>query len=142
MKKFNFEDAEKCLPAVSKLMKRAQRLRDKIIWLIGTTDVSVEVASEEGFHFFLSEHVSVNKEFHKLYYQFYHAMEKLKDLGALVRDIDEGLVDFPSALNGKDIFLSWSMGEDKIRFWRAPDNDVEERRPIVDVDELFREKDL
>ena len=139
---FTIEQAEKCLPTVEKLMKKAQRLRDRIAWLLETNDVILEISSDEGFHYFMTEEVKANKEFHRLYYQFYRVIEKLNGLGAVVKDIDEGLVDFPFKLNEKDVFLCWQLGEDKIRFWHDPESGVEGRRPIVDVDELIQRKDL
>ena len=141
-KKFSIEEAEKLLPEVTKLMKKAQRIRDRLAWLMEANDVSVEVTSEEGFHFFLTEQVSVNKEFHKLYYHFYRAVEKLNEMGLIVKDIDEGLVDFPFELKGRELMLCWRLGEDKIKYWHTHEEGFEGRQPIVDIDELFKEKNL
>lgn len=139
---FTIEEAEKCLPAVEKLVKKAQRLRDKIAWLLETNDVVLEVSSEDGFHYFVTEQVRVNKEFHKLYFQFYKVIEDLTSLGVFIKDIDDGLIDFPFRFNGQDAFLCWQLGEKKIGYWHDPESGFEGRQPIVDVDELIQRKDL
>ena len=142
MNYFTIEQAEKCLPNVEKLIKKAQRLRDKIAWLLETHDVVLEVSSDQGFHYFVTEEVKANKDFHKLYYQFYKVIEDLNNIGVIVKDIDDGLVDFPFRLNDHDAFLCWQLGEDKIRHWHDIESGFEGRKPIVDIDEMIQEKDL
>ncbi len=142
MNYFTIEQAEKCLPQVERLLIKAQKLRDRISWILETNDVVLEVSNDEGFHFFMTEQVKANKEFHRLYYQFYRAVDELTSMGVIVKDIDDGLIDFPFLLNGHDAFLCWQLGEDKIRYWHDCESGFEGRRPIVDVDELFQEKDL
>ncbi len=135
---FTIEQAEKCLPAIRRLLKKAQRLRDRIAWLLETHDVVLEISSDEGFHYFMTEQVRANKEFHRLYHQFYKVVEELNEMGVIVKDIDEGLVDFPFKVNGQDAFLCWRLGEDKIRYWHDAETGVEGRKPILDVDELLQ----
>ncbi len=138
---FTIEEAEKCLPSVERLLKKAQRLRDRIAWILETNDVVLEVSSDEGFHYFMTEQVRANKEFHRLYHQFYKAIEDLNTLGVMVKDVDDGLIDFPFRFNGHDAFLCWQLGEEKIRYWHDMESGVEGRKLIVDIDELMQERD-
>ena len=39
-----------------------------------------------------------------------------------IKDLDRGLVDFPSLRGGREIFLCWQMGEDDIEFWHHLDS--------------------
>ncbi len=137
MRYFTIDEADKAVPVVEKLMKKAQRLRDRIAWLLETNEVVLEVSSDEGFHYFVTEQVKANKMFHKLYYQFYRVIEGLNEFGVIVKDIDDGLVDFPFKMNGSEAFLCWQLGEEKIRYWHDCEAGYENRQPIVDVDELF-----
>ena len=34
--------------------------------------------------------------------------------GAIVKDVDEGLVDFPALRQGEEILLCWRLGEDEV----------------------------
>jgi len=38
-----------------------------------------------------------------------------------LKDIDRGLIDFPSFLGGKEVFLCWELGEDDVEFWHELD---------------------
>lgn len=139
---FTIDEAENVLPTVERLVRKGQRLRDKIAWLLETNDVMLEVSNDDGFHYFMTEQVQVNKEFHKLYYQFYKVLEELNSFGVIVKDIDDGLIDFPFKFNGREAFLCWQLGESKIKYWHDPESGYENRQPIFDIDELFKTKDL
>jgi hypothetical protein len=39
--------------------------------------------------------------------------------GAIVKDIDEGLVDFPARRRGEEILLCWRLGEDEVAHWHG-----------------------
>ena len=44
----------------------------------------------------------------------------VSDLGVEVKDLDEGLIDFPAVRRGRPIYLCWKLGEgDSIAWWHA-----------------------
>jgi hypothetical protein len=55
---------------------------------------------------------------------------RIHELGALVKDLDEGLVDFPATRDGEDILLCWRLGEDEIAFWHGLDEGFSGRKPL------------
>jgi len=50
--------------------------------------------------------------------------------GAIVKDLDEGLVDFPARREGEEILLCWRLGEDDVAFWHGLEEGFAGRRPI------------
>ncbi|MGD0840477.1 MAG: DUF2203 domain-containing protein [Candidatus Acidiferrales bacterium] len=58
------------------------------------------------------------------------AIGRIQGAGCIIKDLDIGLVDFPSRLNGEEILLCWQLGEDRIRFWHRPDEGFAGRKPI------------
>jgi hypothetical protein len=59
-----------------------------------------------------------------------HALEQVQSLGVVVKDLDSGLVDFPSRREGEDVLLCWQLGEDEVGFWHGYDDGYAGRRPI------------
>jgi hypothetical protein len=59
-------------------------------------------------------------------------MNRIQDTGVLVKDLETGLVDFPSLLEGEEIYLCWKLGEDHIAFWHGIDEGFAGRKPIDD----------
>jgi hypothetical protein len=55
---------------------------------------------------------------------------KIHEGGALVKDLDEGLVDFPARREGEDVLLCWRLGEDEISFWHDLDEGFSGRKPL------------
>ncbi len=135
---FTVEKAERLLPNLEKLMRKAQKLSERIAWILEVHEPMLEISSSEGFHYFVTAEVGVNKEFHRLYFQFYKALEELQSLGVVVRDLEDGSVDFPFKLSNREAFLSWQLGEDKIRFYRDVEDEFEGRRPLINLDEFLK----
>ena len=45
------------------------------------------------------------------------ALEEIENCGVLVKDLDIGLIDFPTLLDDTEVYLCWKLGEPSIGFW-------------------------
>lgn len=59
----------------------------------------------------------------------------LEAAGVVIRDLDPGLVDFPSKVRGIPIFLCWRAGEARIEFWHGIREGFAGRKPIAAIEE-------
>jgi len=50
--------------------------------------------------------------------------------GAIVKDLDEGLVDFPALRDGEEVLLCWRLGEERVAYWHGLDTGFAGRRPL------------
>ena len=57
-------------------------------------------------------------------------VEELQELGVLVKDLDEGLVDFPALRGDEEVLLCWRLGEDEVAFWHSLEGGFAGRRPL------------
>ena len=57
-------------------------------------------------------------------------VDEIHGLGAQVKDIDTGLLDFPSLRDGGEVLLCWRVGEEAIRYWHGLDDGFAGRRPL------------
>src|SRR5262249_29609660 len=57
-------------------------------------------------------------------------VEKLHEYGCVIKDLDIGLVDFPTLFRGREVYLCWRMGEPGIRYWHGVDEGFAGRKPI------------
>jgi hypothetical protein len=55
---------------------------------------------------------------------------EIQGLGAIVKDLELGLVDFPSLRAGEEVLLCWRVGEDEIHFWHPVGEGFSGRRPL------------
>ena len=61
-------------------------------------------------------------------------LEAVQEHGCLVKDLDTGLLDFPTLYRGSEVYLCWRLGETRIEFWHAIEDGFRGRKPI---DEQF-----
>ena len=57
-------------------------------------------------------------------------MHKIEAMGCEIKGIHEGLVDFPSIREGKEVYLCWRMPEKEILFWHDLNTGFAGRKPL------------
>lgn len=57
-------------------------------------------------------------------------LEALNATGCILKDLDTGLVDFPSMRDGRVVYLCWKLGEADIAFWHDIDAGFAGRTPL------------
>ncbi len=130
VKVFTLEEANRLVPQartsirlMQKAVKEAEGLRDglEVLDLLGAPDSASpehpEYAEKQGRLAFCRE-------------TFREEHERLAQLGALLRDLQTGLVDFHALREGRLVFLCWRLGEEAIGYWHEIDTGVVGRRPI------------
>lgn len=56
--------------------------------------------------------------------------EQINQVGAQVKSLEEGLLDFPAKRGEEDVLLCWKLGEDEIRFWHGTDEGFSARKRL------------
>ena len=46
-------------------------------------------------------------------------VNEVHERGAIVKDLDTGLVDFPARLHGEEVLLCWRLGEEQVEHWHG-----------------------
>lgn len=57
-------------------------------------------------------------------------IHRIESFGCMVKDIDLGLVDFPSAREGEQIYLCWKAGEPQITHYHGIEEGFRDRKPL------------
>lgn len=55
---------------------------------------------------------------------------EIQETGCVVKDVDEGLVDFPTLRDGREVYLCWKLGEKRIEYWHGMDEGFAGRKPL------------
>jgi hypothetical protein len=58
------------------------------------------------------------------------ALDDIAEAGAVVKDLDIGLLDFMTRYRDQDVCLCWKLGEDRIAFWHGSEEGFRGRKPI------------
>jgi len=130
-KYFTAESAQKQIPKIKKSIARLQNIK-KVIEAVSSVKIDI---GEFNFDEIRQTETKLKKDYHKLSYEFHKELERLESIGCILKDLDLGLVDFYCKFKGRDIFLCWKLGENKIKAWHEIDSGFSRRNPIIELDE-------
>ena len=124
---FSVDDANRTLPLVRKIVEdvvRQHRLwREKILELdLVASSTRADEPRERA--------AALEKEAQDLAHEIDGYQHELAELGILLKDRRMGLVDFPSEMGGKRVFLCWRLGEAEVQFWHEEDAGYSGRQPL------------
>lgn len=57
-------------------------------------------------------------------------IEAIHETGCQLKDLEMGLIDFPTLYRGKEVYLCWKSGERDIGHWHHVEDGYRGRRPI------------
>ena len=126
-------EAQAALPAVSALIQQLQGLQRSIVKTNKDLDETVgKLSAGNGYPIRALKDQVKQLTTHQLQLieAFQSALKQMADLGAVLKDLNQGLVDFYSLRRGDTVFLCWKLGEDRIRFWHTLDDGYAGRRPL------------
>lgn len=63
-------------------------------------------------------------------YNLYLALERIREEGVYLKDLDSGLLDFPHERGGRVVFLCWHPPEEEILYWHEVDGGYAGRQPL------------
>jgi hypothetical protein len=58
------------------------------------------------------------------------SVNALSEMGCILKDINSGLVDFPTIRNGREVLLCWRYDEPEVGFWHDAEAGFAGRQPL------------
>jgi hypothetical protein len=127
---FTLEEANELLPAVKVLAERMVAHRNGLEQAQARLGGYLEKIAGNGGGLppaqLADAHESVEREAAGVA----RCVEGIQELGATVKDVGEGLVDFPARRQGEVVLLCWKLGEDRIAHWHGPEEGFAGRKPL------------
>jgi hypothetical protein len=123
-KLFTVEEANALLPFLSRAFEEIFALRQQVIALRPEEDwPALEKAAYNGGGRQAGELFQLLNTFEAL-------MRKIEATGCVVKDVEIGLVDFPSLRQGQVVYLCWKYKEPTIAYWHTIDGGFAGRQPL------------
>ena len=126
---FTIKSANEILPSVIKKFQNLKKEKNEVLKLEQKLQVSVSTTNQ------LDQYILLKQQLNRAIIQFYGAIAELEQTGVMIKDIDQGLLDFPSKRFEEEIWLCWKEGETEIKFWHEIDSGFNGRKPITVSDE-------
>jgi hypothetical protein len=119
---YTLEQARAALPWVQSKLAALRDARGRL------TDVQARQALAEGSPTNGGGHAG--KQVGEAFVELQGGIGEFDRAGIVLRDLDSGLIDFPSIRDGQEIYLCWIDGESDIGFWHGLDTGFAGRRPL------------
>ena len=120
---FTLQEANEALVSIRPLMDELQTIRQKILANQPEAWPAIERSAGNGGNRALSNMV---QDFEKLD----ALVHRIQETGALLKDINMGLLDFPALREGREVYLCWQYGESDIAYWHEVEAGYAGRQPI------------
>jgi hypothetical protein len=133
-KYFDRHEAEQLLPAIEQFLEEARkqkRVLDSITAEI--SDAALRVMMLGGSLPPFAELNRKKNQRDKVAEQLTRAVEEIQQIGCVVKDLETGLVDFPSLRGGEKVYLCWKLGEARIGYWHGIEEGFAGRKPLDDA---------
>ena len=128
---FTLQEAEKLIPVLQERLSQAIDFRNEAVEM--ETELQALTARIQMIGGLLVDPVSVAQKKHqksRAAQLLHDAMREIEDFGCILKDLDVGLIDFPSMHKDEEVFLCWKLGESRIGYWHRADEGFAGRKPI------------
>jgi len=122
-KHFSLEEAATLLPTMAKIFEEIHTINQELDSHRSEADQLKQSAKTNGGGPSSNIHLSGTLRIQTL-------LEKVEKMGAFVKDLDRGLIDFPHLRGNQEVFLCWMVGEKKIDYWHDIESGFTGRQPL------------
>lgn len=119
-KLFTIEQANAALPLVRAIMSDLVQLsrdvserRQRLAYLTDGSDLFDSNETDP----YREELAQVQRDLEEDQLRLQGYADELVELGVEPKSVVEGLVDFPSIIDGREVYLCWKLGESEVRHW-------------------------
>ena len=128
---FTHSEAEALLPKVETLMRQALNLKREHDRSGRELDeVSRRVTMMGGMALDRSRLLGQRARRDASALRLNEIIEEVHHLGAQIKDLDTGLLDFPTLYRGEEVLLCWKLGESSIEYWHGVTEGFRGRKEI------------
>ncbi len=128
-RRFSLEEASGLLPRLRDILPRMQEAKRQHDALQQTVQEFQRTMASNG-HLLEAQLNQARQEMASAAAQVNGLIEEVQALGCEVKDIDLGLVDFRSEMDGREVYLCWKLGERAIGWWHELEAGFAGRQPL------------
>jgi hypothetical protein len=128
---FTLDEAQALLPVLETLLRRAQDQGQRCAEIeVELEQLRQEIVLAGGMHVDVAKAARRRAERDKALQETKDALAEIEAIGVQVKDLEQGLLDFPCIIEGKTVLLCWKMGETEIAFWHSTEDGFAGRKPL------------
>jgi hypothetical protein len=120
---FTVDEANALIPFILSIWERVQALRSEMVAYQEDFERVHQAAPGNGGTETGTKLVEYSEGIGRL-------LKELDQKGVLVKDIENGLMDFPHIRENREVLLCWKVGEKSVSYWHEIDAGFRNRQPL------------
>ena len=120
---FTLEEANECIPELVDEISLLRAIRAELSIYHAEITPLLEIVSSNGGSKWTPALLKATKKFQNI-------LDRIAKRGCHLKGLDPGLVDFPHLRDGREVYLCWRMGENKIRYWHEIEDGFDGRQRL------------
>lgn len=120
---FTLAQANQLLEVLRPLVADMMEIRDRILSLQPQLEPVINKAVNNGGSLVSVEALAAFESLKTI-------LDTIQQYDVFVKDVNTGLIDFPSIRGEEVVYLCWQFGEEEIRFWHELEDGYAGRRPL------------
>ena len=134
LKRFTLEEANAMLPLVRSIVSDIREVFRTVTGRRADLHRLLRKGVRKAGQVYDDEVAESRADLQEEYDQIWRYREELESLGVFLRQPEEGWIEFPALVQGRDAFYSWQLGETLIAFWRESDSPWTMRKALQNLD--------
>jgi hypothetical protein len=133
IKILSLDDANQLLPTLIPLLHSLQEQKKQIFKMQVDIEIEELTGTDDQNQLFLHSKRNIDQKMQILerhIFLFENTFNKFKKTGAVLKDLEKGLVDFYYLKNNEIVFLCWILGEPSITHWHSLEGGFAGRQPL------------
>lgn len=120
---FSLSEANRLIPSLEEHLSAVKKGKSVLVHTKDEIKKASQNAQFGGGSFVAPHYVSALE-------QINDNLQKIQEMGVLVKDVEMGLCDFPHLHEGRVVYLCWKLGEPEVGWWHEVHNGYSSRQPL------------
>ena len=129
MRQFTVAEANDLLPLLTPALEDIRRIHGRILEAVQAVREFEQRAASNG-HGENSRVFDPELDTAKLQAEMEQRLRYLHGIGVVLKDIEHGILDFPTRMHGRDVYLCWRLGEESVGYWHDIEAGFAGRQPL------------
>ncbi|MGA1981497.1 MAG: DUF2203 domain-containing protein [Acidobacteriaceae bacterium] len=128
---FTLNEAQTLLPVLEALLRKAQAAGVRTAELeFEMQQLTQRIFLAGGMQVNVAQAAKRKAEREKALEEARDTLAEIDEIGVQVKDLEQGLLDFPCVMDGKTVLLCWKLGEKEIGYWHSTEDGFAGRKPL------------
>lgn len=128
---FTRADADALLTQLEPIMQELAQLREALREVEARVE-ALQLRMRGNGHAHRGELAQLRQDASTLVESINERVHRVNEWGVVVKDLETGLVDFPSRRDGQEVYLCWRLGEPRVAWWHPIEGGFAGRQPLDD----------